>query len=122
MLIAYLAPAICAGAGGIATGRADLLIAALTSIAGTSAVVAWTIGMWLRHSGIRYVGLRHAPVVPVAVTFGLGAAAIATAITQLLALVPAFPGRIRIDVPVAASIAAVIITARWCSIQRKEDR
>ncbi|WP_460719040.1 hypothetical protein [Nocardia heshunensis] len=122
VLIAYLAPAICAGAGGFATGRADLMVAALTSIAGTSALVALAVGMWLRHFGIRYPGLRRMSPVRLAVASGTGAAVIGTALTQLLAVVPALPGRIRVDVPIAAAIAAVIITARWSSIHRKEDR
>ncbi|MGV9665303.1 hypothetical protein ACWDUL_10790 [Nocardia niigatensis] len=47
-MFAYVAPAVCAGAGGLVTGQADLLRAAVTSIAVTSALVAFRLGMWLR--------------------------------------------------------------------------
>lgn len=122
VLFAYLAPAICAGAGGLITGRADLMVAALTSIAGTSAVVALAIGMWLRHRAIRYPRLRRMSPVRLAVASGIGAVVIAVALTQSLRPVTVLPGRIRVDVPIAALIATVIITARWNSIHGKEDR
>lgn len=41
-------PGGCAGAGGLVTGQADLLRAAVTSIAVPSALVAFLLGMWLR--------------------------------------------------------------------------
>ncbi|MFJ7205097.1 hypothetical protein ACIQWR_16330 [Streptomyces sp. NPDC098789] len=53
VLIAYAAPALSAGAGGLLTGRPDLTVAALTSIAGTSALVAALTGSRLRRRGVR---------------------------------------------------------------------
>ncbi|MFE3193901.1 hypothetical protein ACFXHA_33205 [Nocardia sp. NPDC059240] len=122
VLFAYLAPAICAGAGGLITGRADLMVAALTSIAGTSAVVALAIGMWLQHRGIRYPRLRRTTPVRLAVASGIGAVVVAVALTQLLGSVAQLPNRLSVDVPIAALIATVITTARWSSTYRKEDR
>ncbi|MFI6166338.1 hypothetical protein ACIBCN_06075 [Nocardia sp. NPDC051052] len=120
VLFAYLAPALCAGAGGLATGRMDLLRAAVTSIAGTSALVALLLGMWLRYSGFRRPRwLRAASVA--AATFGFGAAAFAALTAQVLTTTTSFPDRIRIDFPIAAALAATIITWRWCTVQRKAD-
>lgn len=51
VLTAYAAPALMAGTAGVVTGQADLTVAAVTSIAGTSAVVAFLVGAWLRHGG-----------------------------------------------------------------------
>ncbi|WP_372025607.1 hypothetical protein ACBG85_27840 [Rhodococcus sp. NyZ502] len=51
VLVAYLAPALMAGAGGVASGQSGLTMAAFTSIAGTSAVVALLIGSWLQRRG-----------------------------------------------------------------------
>ncbi|MEV0467931.1 hypothetical protein AB0I30_35685 [Nocardia tengchongensis] len=122
VLFAYLAPAICAGVGGLATDRPDLMLAAATSIAGTSAAVALIIGIWLQHRGFRYGRLRSSSPALLAAAFGAATAAVAVSLTQLLAAVPALPDRIRVDGPIAASIAAVIITLRWCSTLRKEER
>ncbi|MTE16070.1 hypothetical protein [Nocardia aurantiaca] len=116
---AYVAPAVCAGAGGLITGQEDLLRAAVTSIAGTSALVAFLLGMWLRQSGVRVSRLRRARPVSLAAGFGLGAAALAALTAQLLTATALFPDRIRIDFPIAAALAATIITWRWCSVQRK---
>ncbi|MFD6162369.1 hypothetical protein ACFWF7_39370 [Nocardia sp. NPDC060256] len=118
-LFAYLAPAVCAGAGGLITGQADLLRAAVTSIAGTSALVALLLGMWLRYSGIRRLRLRRASALALTATFGFSAAALAAFAAQIITTTTSFPDRIRIDFPIAAALAATIITWRWCAIQRK---
>ncbi|MVU82595.1 hypothetical protein GPX89_35860 [Nocardia sp. ET3-3] len=121
--VAYLAPALSAGIGGLLTGRTELQVAAVTSIAGTSAFVALLLGMWLRYMGIRYRWLRTTAPWALAAGFGVVAAAAAAAIGVLLAAVPPFPDRVRIDFPIAAALAAVIITRRWCcSTIRKGDK
>ncbi|MEV6558353.1 hypothetical protein AB0M22_21760 [Nocardia sp. NPDC051756] len=119
VLFAYLAPAVCAGAGGLVTGRADLLLAAVTSIAGTSALVALLLGMWLRYGGIRIHRVRRASSVFRATAFGLGAAAGAAVVAQILTTTTSLPDRIQLDFPVAAALAATITTWRWCAVQRK---
>lgn len=122
VLFAYLAPAVCAGAGGLITGQANLLRAAVTSIAGTSAFVALLLGIWLKYQGFRYERLRAAPAVLLTLGFGLGAAVAAAAEAQFLTATTSFPDRIRIDFPIAAALAAAIITWRWCSARREADR
>ncbi|MEV6101762.1 hypothetical protein [Nocardia sp. NPDC051981] len=121
VLFAYLAPALSAGVGGLLTGRTELALAALTSIAGTSAVVAFLLGLWLRHRGARWTWPRRVPPAALAAGFALAAAAFGGLIAQLLSCTPWFPDRIRIDFPIAAALAAAIITWRWCAIRRKDD-
>ncbi|MEU6585624.1 hypothetical protein [Nocardia sp. NPDC046763] len=122
VLFAYLAPALSAGVGGLLTGRPELVLAALTSIGGTSAMVAFLFGMWLRYREVRWTWPRRMPPAALAVGFGLGSAALGAVVAQLLCRTSWFPERIRIDVPIAAALAAAIVVWRWCSIQRKEDR
>lgn len=119
VLFAYLAPAVCAGAGGLITGRADLLRAAVTSIAGTSAFVALLLGMWLRYSGIRIHRSGRASSVVRAAAVGLGGAAAGALVAQILTTTTSLPDRIHLDFPIAAALAATIITWRWCAVQRK---
>ncbi|WP_222932796.1 hypothetical protein [Nocardia yunnanensis] len=122
VVFAYLAPALCAGAGGLITRQPGLMIAAVTSIAGTSAVVAFLLGMWLQHSQTGIAWLRHAAPAAVAATFGLGATALAAVIAELLLRTSWFAERIRIDVPLAAAVASTIVAWRWSSIHRKENQ
>ncbi|MEV6976953.1 hypothetical protein [Kitasatospora sp. NPDC093806] len=51
-------PAVMAGAGGLATHQPELLIAAGTTIAGTSAVVAALVGSRLRRRPAMTAGIR----------------------------------------------------------------
>ncbi|WP_405132852.1 hypothetical protein [Nocardia sp. NBC_01388] len=117
-LFAYVAPALCAGIGGIATGQKDLVVAALTSIAGTSALVAALTGAWLQRNGSRRRWLLRVP--RIGLVAGLTAAAvllaesIAWSATQSW---PLLPDRIRIDFPIAAALAAIITTWRWRAAQ-----
>ncbi|WP_406209110.1 hypothetical protein OH807_38125 [Kitasatospora sp. NBC_01560] len=121
VLVAYLMPAVMAGIGGAVTQQPELAIAAATSIAGTSAVVAALLGARLRRRPDRSWTLRP-PRALLAVGFGLGAAALALLIgrsgAHWLPQVPAladsrWPGRLPIDLPVSAAIAATMITWRW---------
>ncbi|WP_067813313.1 hypothetical protein [Nocardia inohanensis] len=119
VLFAYLAPAICAGTGGLITGQANLVRAAVTSIAGTSALIALLLGIALQYSGIRNSRLSGVSPYILVPGFGLGAAAGAAGVARMLAATMSFPDRIRYDFPIAAALAAVIITWRWCAVQRK---
>ncbi|MCX5071446.1 hypothetical protein OHA84_34105 [Streptomyces sp. NBC_00513] len=122
VLTAYVAPALTAGAAGLATGQQDLAVAALTSIAGTSAVVALLVGTWLRHGG---QPRRWTTTMPrTALTLGLvitaagAAAALGWFTAQWLPThtpIPATPWleRLRIDLPVSAALATTIVTLRW---------
>ncbi|GAA1231207.1 hypothetical protein GCM10009665_21950 [Kitasatospora nipponensis] len=121
VLVAYLMPAAMAGAGGLATGRSELLIAALTTIAGTSAVVAALVGARLRRRPDHSWTVR-VPRVLLAAGLGVGAAALALgagwAGARWLPRVPAlagspWPGRLQLDLPISAAIAATVIAWRW---------
>ncbi|MET7304002.1 hypothetical protein [Embleya sp. NPDC005575] len=127
VLVAYLAPALMAGAGGVVGGQPDLVVAACTSIAGTSAIVAALVGGRLRRVGVRRTWLTSTPrVVPPLV--------LATAVTALAALVGWFvaghvperiiphhgswPDRLRLDLPLSAALATTIVTWRWRGAMR----
>lgn len=124
VLVAYAAPALTAGAGGLVSGQQDLAVAALTSIAGTSALVAALTGARLQHSGIRPRWAASLPKAVLAAGAGLVAAAVAAGAAHLalkgLAVWPApllsgtpWPGRLPLDLPLSAALAATITTWRW---------
>lgn len=133
VLVAYAAPALTAGAGGLVSGRQDLAVAALTSIAGTSALVAALTGARLRRTGL---GSRRPVSLPkpvLAAGAGLLAAAVAAGAAHLavegLAAWPLpapfafppgspWPERLRLDLPLSAALAAAIITWRWRGAMR----
>ncbi|MER5349246.1 hypothetical protein ABT093_02780 [Kitasatospora sp. NPDC002551] len=121
VLVAYAAPALMAGIGGFATGQSELRIAALTTIAGTSALVAALVGARHRRRPADSWAARG-PVPLLALGFGLGSAALAFAVGSAgaawLPHLPAladspWPGRLRFDLPVSAAIAATMTTWRW---------
>ncbi len=127
VLTAYAAPALTAGAAGMATGQQELAVAACTSIAGTSAVVAFLVGSWLRHGGRprRWTVTTPRGVLTAALLIAtVGAAALLGWFTaQWLPAhtpVPAAPWleRLRIDLPVSAALATTIVTLRWRSTTR----
>ncbi|MCX4808205.1 hypothetical protein OG594_42590 [Streptomyces sp. NBC_01214] len=124
VLTAYAAPALTAGAAGAVTGQRDLAVASCTSIAGTSAVVAFLIGTWLRHGGRPRRWTLAAPrgvLTAVLVITAVGAAALLGWFTaQWLPAhtpVPSTPWleRLRVDLPVSAALATTIVTLRWRS-------
>ncbi|GAA2798710.1 hypothetical protein GCM10010441_24680 [Kitasatospora paracochleata] len=121
VLIAYAMPALTAGLGGVATGRHELVAAALTTIGGTSALVAAALGAVLERRPVR-TGPARTPLALAAAALGLAAAtlglAAGLAAAHWLPHVPAlagspWPGRLPIDLPVSAAIAATITTWRW---------
>lgn len=124
VLVAYAAPALTAGAGGLASGQQDLTVAALTSIAGTSALVAALTGARLRRAGIRPRRAASLPKVVLAAGAALMAAAVAAGVAHLavkgLTVWPApfpsaapWPERLPLDLPLSAALAAAITTWRW---------
>ncbi|MER6256996.1 hypothetical protein ABT224_37245 [Streptomyces sp. NPDC001584] len=124
VLTAYAAPALTAGTAGVLTGQRDLAVAACTSIAGTSAVVAFLIGTWLRHGGQprRWtLTMPRGVLTAVLVITAVGAAALLGWFTAqwLPAHTPvtATPWleRLRVDLPVSAALATTIVTLRWRS-------
>ncbi|MFI7353776.1 hypothetical protein ACIBTP_07485 [Streptomyces avidinii] len=124
VLTAYAAPALTAGAAGLVTGQQDLAVAACTSIAGTSAVVAFLVGTWLRHGGRPRRWTVTAPrgvLTAALVIAAVGTAALLGWFTaQWIPAhtpVPAAPWleRLRMDLPVSAALATTIVTLRWRS-------
>ncbi|MFI6448345.1 hypothetical protein [Kitasatospora sp. NPDC050543] len=121
VLVAYAMPAVTAGLGGALTRQPQLVAAALTTIGGTSALVAAALGATLRR---RPVGTRPArtPRSLAAAALGLAAAALGLALglaaARWLPQVPAlahspWPRRLPVDLPVSSAIAATITTWRW---------
>ncbi|MFJ8623909.1 hypothetical protein ACIRD3_13820 [Kitasatospora sp. NPDC093550] len=126
VLVAYLMPAVTAGLGGAATGQRQLVIAALTTIGGTSALVAAALGSVLRRRPVRSRPPRT-PRVLAAATLGLLAAGCGLAVglgaAHWLPHVPglagrAWPDRLPIDLPASSAIAATITTWRWRGSRR----
>ncbi|MFH8893735.1 hypothetical protein [Streptomyces sp. NPDC017949] len=122
VLTAYAAPALTAGTAGVITGQRDLAVAACTSIAGTSAVVAFLIGTWLRRGGRPRRWTTTVPrgvLTAVLATATVGAAgALGWFTAEWLPAhtpLPAAPWleRLRVDLPVSAALATTIVTLRW---------
>lgn len=125
VLAAYAMPAVTAGAGGAVTGQPALTAAAFTTIGGTSALVAAALGAGLRRrpAGTRPIRTRpaRAPRSLTAAVAGLAAAALGLAAglaaAHWLPQVPGladspWPGRLPVDLPVSAAIAATLTTWR----------
>ncbi|MFF1415535.1 hypothetical protein ACFVX6_38180 [Streptomyces sp. NPDC058289] len=122
VLTAYAAPALMAGTAGLVNGQRDLAVAACTSIAGTSAVVAFLVGAWLRRGGRprrwTVTTPRFALTAALVVTASSAAALLGWFTAQWVPAhtpVPATPWleRLRIDLPVSAALATTIVTLRW---------
>ncbi|MEU8461576.1 hypothetical protein [Streptomyces sp. NPDC029003] len=122
VLTAYVAPAVMAGSAGVVTGQADLTRAACTSIAGSSAVVAFLVGTWLRRGGRPRRWTTALPRVVLTVVLVIVVAGVAAGVGWLAAeWLPAHTSlhaapwlrRMRIDLPVSAVLATTIVTLRW---------
>lgn len=127
VLVAYVAPTLIAGAGGLVSGQASLLVAAFTSIGISSAVVAALIGTWLRRRGLRHAWLRSGPRLVVMAWVAIGAALLGGLAGWLVNLVASawlgphpwpWPDNLGVNLPVSAAIAAAIITCRWHAAQQ----
>ncbi|GAA2823219.1 hypothetical protein RMN57_04070 [Kitasatospora sp. CM 4170] len=130
VLVAYAMPAVMAGIGGAATGQSELMIAAATTIGGTSAVVATLLGARLLRRPDRSWTLRP-PRALLAAGFGITAAALALLAgwsgAHWLPRIPTladspWPARLRIDLPVSAAIAATVTTWRWRGSRPRRHR
>ncbi|MBB5935554.1 hypothetical protein [Streptomyces zagrosensis] len=124
VLTAYAAPALMAGTAGIVTGQQDLAVAACTSIAGTSAVVAFLVGTWLRNGGQPRRWTTTTPRVALTTALVITAAGAAALLGWFTAQwlpahapIPSTPWleRLRSDLPVSAALATTIVTLRWRS-------
>jgi len=122
VVMAYAGPAIMAGIGGLISGDKGLQIGALTTIGGTSALVALILGLWLRSRGGRKRWIIGAPHLVVVGMFALAGALLgllaAWVTSDLLGIfIPidhlAWVGRVWIDFPLSGFIASTIVTWRW---------
>ncbi|OKI19901.1 hypothetical protein [Streptomyces sp. CB03911] len=122
VLTAYAAPALTAGTAGVVTGQADLTLAACTSIAGTSAVVALLVGTWLHRGGRPRRWTTTLPRVALTALLVIATTGAAAGLGWFTAHwlpahspLPTAPWlqRLRIDLPVSAALATTIITLRW---------
>ncbi|GAA4832019.1 hypothetical protein [Kitasatospora terrestris] len=127
VLVAYAMPALTAGAAGAITHQPELVAAALTTIGGTSALVAAALGAALRRRPLRTRPAR-APRAVAAAAAGLAAAALGLAVglagAHGLPHLPAlsdspWPGRLPVDLPVSSAIAATITTWHWRGSRRQ---
>ncbi|WP_371501987.1 hypothetical protein OG871_33625 [Kitasatospora sp. NBC_00374] len=130
VLVAYAAPALSAGAGGLITGQTGLAIAAGTSIAGGSALAAALTGGWLQRGRTRRRWPARAPKALLAGGAALAAAAVAALAAHLTTtgldgrtgvhLTPVLD-RLPMDLPVSAALAAAIVSWRWRVLHREPD-
>ncbi|ETT39353.1 MULTISPECIES: hypothetical protein [unclassified Paenibacillus] len=122
VVMAYAAPAIMAGIGGLVTADRGLQIGALTTIGGASALMALMIGLILRSrvGHMRWVtGAPHLVVVGgfaiAGSLYGLCAAWVTSGVLELM--MPghhlAWVDRVWIDFPLSGFIASTIVTWRW---------
>ena len=125
--MAYVAPTLIAGVGGLASGQASLLVSACTSIGISSALVATLIGAWLRRRGLSHAWLRSGPRLVVMAGVASGAALLGGLAGWLVNLGASawlgphpwpWPDNLGVNLPVSAAIAAAIIIYRWRHAQQ----
>lgn len=127
VVVAYVAPTLIAGVGGLITRQASVMVSAVTSIGISSAVVAALIGAWLQRRGLRHTWLRSGPR-HVAIARVASAAVLLGGLAGWFVNVGAsawlgahqwpWPDDLGVDLPVSAAIAATIITWRWRGAQQ----
>jgi len=122
LIPAYLAPAIMAGIGGLVTADQVLQFRSLTTIGGTSLLVALFIGLWLKSRGSRKRWIAAAPRVVVVGAFALAGALFglfaAWGTTTLLDLLNPnhhwiWVDLIKLDFPLSGAIACTTMSWRW---------
>lgn len=129
VLLAFVMPTIMAGIGGLFTSDVSLSIRACTSIGGSSAIIAWVIGLWFQKRGIyksRIAFGHYSIIVALFLSIGLLLGLIGAWITftvmnsfiqhqQLNAFYFLW-----IDLPLSSTIASGLIAWRWkYSIHKK---
>ncbi|CAI8733551.1 Inner membrane protein [Brevibacillus sp. IT-7CA2] len=122
VIMAYLFPAIMASIGGWITADKGLQIGALTTIGGTSALIAALLGQWLQSHGKHKRWVTRTPHLALVAVMGMTMAVFgllaAWLTTELLVIVApgeslAWLSRVWIDFPLSAIIASTLITWRW---------
>jgi MFS family permease len=127
VVVAYVAPTLIAGVGGLVSGQGSLLVSACTSIGISSAVVAALIGGWLQRRGLRHAWLRSGHRFVVIATVAIAAALLGGLVGWLVNVGASawlgahqwpWPDGLGVDLPVSAAIAATIVTWRWRAAYR----
>ncbi|WP_214324884.1 FAD-dependent oxidoreductase [Nonomuraea sediminis] len=127
VVVAYVAPTLVAGVGGLVSGQASLLHSAFTSIGISSAVVAALTGAWLQRRGPRHTWLRSGPRLPMIATVATAATLLGSLAGWLVNVGASawlgahqwpWPDDLGINLPVSATIAATLITWRWRGAQQ----
>ncbi|WP_157128172.1 hypothetical protein [Brevibacillus parabrevis] len=122
VMMAYLSPAVMAGIGGLLTADKGLQIGALTTIGGTSALVALLLGLWLLAKGGEDGWITRTPQLMVIVIMVLAGAAAGLSAAWTVSWLADRLGmrqqmgwidRIWFDFPMSAAIASALITGRW---------
>ncbi|WP_342415083.1 hypothetical protein NST83_17415 [Paenibacillus sp. FSL R10-2782] len=122
VVMAYVAPAIMAGIGGLVSNDKGLQIGALTTIGGTSALVALILGLWLCSRGGSKQWIISAPRLVVVGMFALAGALLglfaAWVTSDLLGIIIprdylTWVDRVWIDFPLSGLIASTIVIWRW---------
>ena len=122
VVMAYAAPAIMAGIGGLVTADRGLQLGAVTTIGGASALIAFITGLLLcsRVGRIRWItGAPRLAVVGVFAvvgsSFGLFAAWAASGLLEnmILSTPLGWLDRVWIDFTLSGFIASTIVTWRW---------
>ncbi|GIO09176.1 hypothetical protein J31TS6_52040 [Brevibacillus reuszeri] len=122
VLMAYISPAIMAGIGGLITADRNLQIGALTTIGGTSALVALLLGLWLKSRGENYRWIIQTPHLAVVGLFAVagGVVGLIAAWTTTSLANQFYPNhhfsllsRVWTDFPLSATIASTLIAWRW---------
>ncbi|NEW05813.1 hypothetical protein GK047_07250 [Paenibacillus sp. SYP-B3998] len=122
VVMAYAAPAIMAGIGGLVTADKGLQLGALTTIGGTSGLIALMLGHWLQSREGRNRWLIDTPHLVVVAMFALAGALFglfaAWVTSDLLGdMIPVnyldLVGGVWIDFPLSGFIASTIVTWRW---------
>jgi MFS family permease len=127
VVVAYVAPTLIAGVGGLISGQASLLISAFTSIGISSAVVAALIGACLPRRGLSHAWLRSGPLLLAIARVAIGAVLLGSLAGWLVNVGASawlgahqwpWPDDLGVDLPVSAAIAATVITWRWRGAQQ----
>lgn len=122
VMTSYASPAIMASIGAWMTKDSDLQTAALTTIGGTSALIAWLLGSWLRKRGAGkrwIIRTNRLVLVLLFAVFGVGTGLLGAMLTTgLLEYIPSFDhrawfDRVWFDFPISATIASTIMIWRW---------
>jgi len=127
VLAAYVAPTLIAGAGGLLSGRPNLLLSSFTSIGISSAVAAALTGAWLQRRGLSHAWLASGPRLVAIARIATGTALVGSLAGWLVNIGTSAwlgaqqwprPDDIGINLPVSATIAATFVTWRWSGAQQ----